>query len=147
MKISKLLAPEMVVDLAARDKTAALKELAALLATSKNVGDGKAFQKAILEREAILSTGIGLGIAVPHAKVASVRDFAVAVGRSKAGIEWDSLDGRPVNIVVMIAANDGQSAEYTRLLAALVNKVKPDAARAKLLAAAGPAEIHRILAE
>ena len=147
MKISKLLSTDRIVDLAAFDKQAALKELCGVLATSKNVADAKAFQKAILDREAILSTGIGLGLAVPHAKVASVRDFAVAVGRSKAGIEWDSLDGRPVTIVVMIAANDRQTTEYTKVLASLVSKVKPDEVRLKILAAANPQEIVDILAD
>ncbi|MBI2921988.1 MAG: PTS sugar transporter subunit IIA [Planctomycetes bacterium] len=147
MKISKLLAPDRIVDLAATDKSGALAELCAVLAKSKNVADAGAFQKAILDREAILSTGIGLGLAVPHAKVSSVRDFAVALGRSKAGIEWDSLDGRPVTIVVMIAANDRQTTEYTKVLASLVGKVKPDDVRLRILAAKTPQEIVSILAD
>jgi mannitol/fructose-specific phosphotransferase system IIA component (Ntr-type) len=95
MKISSLLSAERIVDLKSTDRHGALRELCSAIATSKNIGDAKAFQKAILDREAILSTGIGLGLAMPHAKVASVKDFTLAIGRSKAGIEWESLDGAP----------------------------------------------------
>lgn len=147
MKISKLLSPDRVVDLAATEKPGALKELCGVLSGSKNVADPKAFEKAILDREAILSTGIGLGLAVPHAKVSSVKDFAVAIGRSKTGIEWDSLDGRPVTLVVMIAANDRQTTEYTKVLASLVSKVKPDEVRLRILAAKTPQEIVSILSD
>jgi len=147
MNLSRFLSADRIVDLTARDKAGALRELSAVLCTSRDVTDGKAFQKAIIDREAILSTGIGLGIAVPHAKVSSVRDFTVAIGRSKAGIEWESLDGHPVTIVVMIAASDKQASEYTKLLAALVTRVKPDEMRRKILAAAKPEDVLALLAD
>src|SRR5687767_7522600 len=111
MKLARLLSTDRVVDLRASTKDAALKELSDLLAGSRNITDAKAFQKAILQRESILSTGIGLGLAVPHAKLASVKNFAVAVGRSRAGIDWNSLDGNPAHVVVMIAANDAQTTD------------------------------------
>jgi mannitol/fructose-specific phosphotransferase system IIA component (Ntr-type) len=147
MKLSKYLSSERVVDLEAADKAGALSELCGVIATSKNVRDAKAFRKALLAREAVLSTGIGLGLAVPHAKVASVRDFTMAVGRSKPGIEWQSLDGAPVRIIVMIAANEKQAAEYTKVLAAVVAKVKPEDVRRRVLEAAGPADVYAILSD
>jgi mannitol/fructose-specific phosphotransferase system IIA component (Ntr-type) len=145
MNLTRWISADRIVDLQSTDKNSALKELCALVATSPNVKDGKALQKAILAREGLLSTGIGLGIAVPHAKVSSVKDFAVAVGRSTRGIEWDALDGAPAKIVVLIAASDQQPAEYTKLLAAIVGKVKPEETRAKLLAAKAPADVLKIL--
>lgn len=146
MKLTGLLAAERVVDLKSRDKAGALRELCAAISTSKNITDAKAFSKAILDREAILSTGIGLGLAMPHAKVPSVSDFTVALGRSKAGIEWDSLDGAPVQIVVMIGANDTQAAEYTKVLAAIVTKMKDEGVRKKVLAAKA-ADAVKVLAD
>jgi mannitol/fructose-specific phosphotransferase system IIA component (Ntr-type) len=137
MNLTRWISADRIVDLQSTDKNSALKELCALVATSPNVKDGKALQKAILAREGLL--------AVPHAKVSSVKDFAVAVGRSTRGIEWDALDGAPAKIVVLIAASDQQPAEYTKLLAAIVGKVKPEETRAKLLAAKAPADVLKIL--
>ena len=147
MKLSPLLAPERIIDLQSRDKKGALRELCAVMATSKNIGDAKAFEKAIVDRENILSTGIGLGLAMPHAKVPSVKDFTVAIGRSKAGIEWDSLDGAKVNIAVMIGANDKQAAEYTKVLAAIVTRMKDEGVRKRLLSEAKPADAMKVLAD
>ena len=147
MKISALLAPDRIIDLKSPDRHGALRELCSAIATSKNIGDAKAFQKAILDREAILSTGIGLGLAMPHAKVASVKDFTLAIGRSKAGIEWESLDGAPVHIAVMIGANDKQAAEYTRVLAAIVTRMKDESVRERLMAAAKPEDAMKVLAD
>lgn len=147
MKLSGLIAPERCIDLKSTDKQGALRELCAAMATSKNIGDSKAFQKAIVDREAILSTGIGLGLAMPHAKVPTVRDFTIALGRSKAGIDWDSLDGAPVHIAVMIAASDRQAVEYTRVLAAIVTRIKDEAVRRRMLAVAKPSDAAKLLAE
>lgn len=147
MKLARLLSPDRIVDLKAAGKDEALRELSDLLSTSRNVTDPKAFQKAVTQREAILSTGIGLGLAVPHAKLATVKNFAVAVGRSKAGIDWDSLDGAPVHVVVMIAANEAQTTDYTKLLAEIVSRIKPEDVRRKILAAAGPKDILSLLSD
>jgi len=147
MKLSKLLSPERVVDLEAADKAGVLRELCGVMSTSKTVKDAAAFRKAIEEREAILSTGIGLGLAIPHAKVSAVKDFTVAIGRAKKGIAWDSLDGNPVTLVVMIGANDRQAAEYTKVLAAVVSRVKDEALRKKIAAAPKPADVFALLAD
>lgn len=147
MKLSGLIAPDRCLDLKSTDKQGALRELCAAMATSRNIGDAKAFQKAIVDREAILSTGIGLGLAMPHAKVPSVRDFTIALGRSKAGIDWDSLDGAPVHIAVMIGASDSQASEYTKVLAAIVTRMKDEAVRRKMLAAAKPWDAAKLLAD
>lgn len=147
MKLTRLLTPDLIIDLGASDKDGALREMAEIAGSSPRVVDRNAFVKSILDREAVLSTGIGLGIAVPHAKVSAVKDFVVAIGRSKAGIDWDSLDGKPVNIVVMIGANEKQTAEYTRVLAEVVTRVKGEEVRKRLMSAAGAAEIFQILSE
>ena len=60
--------------------------------------------RAIIEREKVISTGVGIGIALPHVKIPCVKDFIAAVGRSHKGIDFNSLDDHPVNIVVMIGA-------------------------------------------
>jgi len=98
-------------------KKDALKEMVELIAASDKIKDKKEFFEAINEREEIMSTGIGLGIAVPHAKIHSVTDLVMAMGISKEGIEYDALDDKPVYIIVIIGASENQQNEYVRTLA------------------------------
>jgi mannitol/fructose-specific phosphotransferase system IIA component len=92
-----------VRDLTGTTKDAVLEEMVALVSSSDAVTDAPSLLSAVRERERVLSTGIGLGIAIPHAKIPGVTRFVVAVGRHGAGIEFDAIDGKPVHIVVLIA--------------------------------------------
>ena len=139
ISLESTIAPERVILLKAADKEAAIRELAQAIAQSPDVGDGEALLVAILDRERIMSTGIGLGIAIPHAKIPSVREFVVALGKSPAGIEFNSLDGKPVHFVVMIAGPDQQQERYLQLLARITLKLK-DAAVRRALDEAGSVE-------
>jgi mannitol/fructose-specific phosphotransferase system IIA component (Ntr-type) len=127
-------------DLRARAKTDAIREACALLRGAPGIGDPEALERAVLERERTLSTGIGLGIAVPHAKIPSVREFAIAVGRSEEGIDFDSLDGRPVHLVVLIAGPEGRQAQYLRILASVTLRLRRPEVRRAILEAPGPRE-------
>ena len=139
ISLESTIAPERVILLKAADKEAAIQELAQAISQSPDVGDGEALLEAILDRERIMSTGIGLGIAIPHAKIPSVREFVVALGKSPAGIEFNSLDGKPVHFVVMIAGPDQQQERYLQLLARITLKLK-DAAVRRALDEAGSVE-------
>lgn len=113
-----------IVDLKATTKEDALREMVDVLATSPNVTDKDELLHAIYEREKVISTGVGIEVALPHVKIPSVTDFVVAVGRSHKGIDFDSLDEQPVYIVVMIGANDKQAGEFLKVLAQLVLRLK-----------------------
>ncbi len=139
ISLESTIAPERVILLKAANKEAAIRELAQAISQSPDVGDGEALLEAILDRERIMSTGIGLGIAIPHAKIPSVREFVVALGKSPAGIEFNSLDGKPVHFVVMIAGPDQQQERYLQLLARITLKLK-DAAVRRALNEAGSVE-------
>jgi len=143
ISLESIIPPERVVLLEARSKDDVLRELAAVIAKSEEVGDQERLLDAIYERERIMSTGIGLGIAIPHAKIPSVRDFVVALGRSEKGIEFNSLDGKPVHFVVMIAGPDNQQERYLQLLARITLKLKDAAVRRRLTEAA---DVDAILA-
>ena len=91
--------------------------------------DGARLLAAIHEREKIMSTGIGLGIAIPHAKIPSVKDFVVGFAKIDQGIDFNSLDGKPVHFVVMIAGPDHQQERYLQLLARITLKLKDAAVR------------------
>ena len=143
-KFSEILDMDRIKDLDAKDKHGVLEEMIGLIGTSDNVQDRDAFGSAIMEREEILSTGIGFGIAIPHAKVKAVKDFVMAVGRSFQGIEFESFDHEPVNIIVMIGSSDRQKDDYVRILAKVSRLLKSEENRRAILAAETAQEIFEV---
>ena len=117
------------------------------LAKAPEVEDREAFLQAIIDRESILSTGIGLGIAVPHAKISSVQTLIAALGKTKRGINYGALDDQPVHIVVMIGANDAQQADYIRALARVTLLLKNEKIREAIVAAESTDKIYETLKE
>ncbi len=113
---SPLLSRDRVILLSTREKTAALTELVDVLARLPEVEDRNELLQAILQRERDLSTAMGFGFAVPHAKIFSVRRFVMAIGLSKEGIDFDAIDGQPVHLVVMIAGPVDRQRRYLQLL-------------------------------
>jgi len=140
MKLSCLLSKERIVRLTCTDKQTALEELINVISRSEAVTNPDELKRAIFEREKIMSTGIGLGIAVPHAKIKSVRDFVLALGYSKEGIDYDSLDDKPVHIILMIAGPDDQE-RYLRILAAATLCLKNSETREAILNAEDAEEV------
>jgi PTS system nitrogen regulatory IIA component len=134
-----------VLDLAADTKDAALVELVDAVSSSTVVQDRDALLEAVRERESKLSTGIGLGIAVPHARIESVTEFVVAVGRHGSGLEFGSIDGRPVHIVVLIVGPREAKMPYLELLAQLSKRLKLEDVRAKVTGGAEPEDVVQLL--
>jgi len=141
-QLDQLIDPSRITDLQAATKEEALKELVDVMETSPHVTDSKALLEKILEREKLISTGVGIGVALPHVKIPSVRDFVVAIGRSQRGLDFQSLDDKPVHIVVMIGANDSQSGEFLKLMAKIVLRLKDKEFRRRVLLAKTPEEIR-----
>jgi mannitol/fructose-specific phosphotransferase system IIA component (Ntr-type) len=143
-----MLRPERVImNLAATSKRAALVEIVEDLGKTSGVTDVEALKKAILDREEIMSTGVGLTIAVPHAKLASVKAFTLGLARSQRGIDYDSLDGQPVRIIVTIAAPDNDQNTYLRVLAAVMSVLRIEEKRKAILAAANPQDVVNVFKE
>lgn len=138
IKLNTLLRPGMVTDLKSNTKREALAELGELVATDPNVLNAKVFMDAIYKREALVSTGVGLGIAIPHVKIPEVKDYVIAVGRRNDGIEFDSLDGQPVRLIFMIGASERQTRDFVKMLASVMHLLKNGARRVELLDAAIP---------
>lgn len=143
--LAEYLAPERVVDLRSRTKAAALYEIVETLATAAEVKDRDKVLAAVLEREAVVSTGIGLGVAVPHAKIPEVADFLLAYGRSREGIDFGSIDDRPVHHVVLIVGPPDRQPRYLQFLASVTLALKQPELRRDLELAPGPDELRRIL--
>ena len=140
--LSQLLSPERVVEIRGKTKAEALEELIAVICKASEITSGEEFREAIFNREKIVSTGIGLGIAVPHAKIASVTDFVAAVGISREGIEFDAIDDKPVHLMVMIGASEKQKDQYVKVLAGVVVLLKNEQVRKAILATRSPEEVY-----
>jgi nitrogen PTS system EIIA component len=114
--MSKLLHTEQVIDLCGISKDDVLRELCGAISLLPQVTDPDKLLAAIKKREAMMSTGIGMGIAIPHAKIESVTDLVIAVGRSQKGIDFQALDSKPVHLVILMAASNTQGDEFLKLL-------------------------------
>ncbi|MGR3951545.1 MAG: PTS sugar transporter subunit IIA [Chlamydia sp.] len=104
-------------------------------------------ENAIVQRERLMSTGIGMGIAIPHAKTPEIPNFLISVGIFEQGIEWDAIDSSLIRVVFMIIGPDSNPKEYLYLLSALTNIVKSDESRRKLMAATTAETVLEILSK
>lgn len=135
-EISRILIPQRILLLQSKTKKESLQALAECLATAPQIKDREELIKGIFYREKLMSTGIGMGIAVPHVRLASVTEPVMCVGISRNTIsDYESLDGLPVSLIFMIAAGQFQHAEYLRLLSYLSMKFKSEKLRKELISA------------
>lgn len=140
--ISKYLDERFVLFLNAKTRDEVLKELVDLLDQEGKLKNRQEFYNAILEREKVVSTGIGLGIAIPHAKLEGYDDFFIAIAvQEKEGVEWKALDGAPVRLIFMIGGPDNKQTEYLKILSHLTIAIKNEERRKKLLKALDPTEV------
>lgn len=114
--LSRLISPDRIVWLSDKTKTECLRSLVSTLSRSAGIGQDEEVLRAILEREKLLSTGFGQGLAIPHAKLKVVKSFVVGVGIHREGLPFESFDDRPVHILVMILGPDQQQEEYLKVL-------------------------------
>lgn len=125
-------------------KAEVLNTLIARAVELNYITDGKAFSNAINEREAHISTGIGDGIAIPHAKLGGVKDFFIMTAVLKSPVGWAAVDQKPVGLVFLIGGPDNAQTLYLQLLTRLMDVVKNSAKKAQILAARTPAEVASV---
>ncbi|MDD6512284.1 PTS fructose transporter subunit IIABC [Sharpea azabuensis] len=146
MKITELLdvrAIDLNVSVASKDE--AIDHLVDLMDKSGKISDKAAYKKGILAREAQTSTGIGEGIAIPHAQVAAVKKAGLASMTVPAGVDYDSLDGQPAKLFFMIAAPEGAGNVHLQALAKLSMLLMNEEFRTRLMAAKTPEEFLSII--
>lgn len=134
MKVADYLNARLIafLDVGARDD--AIDVLIDLLSKEGKLLDRKAFRAAIIHREQLVSTGIGMGVALPHAKLAELNDFFIAVGiQRKKGIEWNALDKAPVRLIFLIGGPDDRQSEYLQILSQLTTAIKDTELRKEML--------------
>ncbi|HZG74037.1 MAG TPA: fructose-specific PTS transporter subunit EIIC, partial [Chondromyces sp.] len=142
MRITDLLKKDtIIIDLQSTDKASVIDELVNKLDKAGRLQDKEKYKEAILAREAQSTTGIGEGIAIPHAKTGAVKTPAIAFGRSKEGIDYEALDGQPSHLFFMIAAPEGANNTHLETLSRLSSFLMDPSFRAKLDQAQSEEEI------
>lgn len=143
--ISDYLDDRLVAFLNVESRNSALEALVDRLDAAGKLRDKESFYRAILEREKIVSTGIGMGVAIPHAKLEGYQEFFIAIGiQNKKGIEWNALDGSPVRLIFMIGGPEHKQTEYLKILSHLTMAIKNEERRKKLLKAVTSQEVIKL---
>jgi len=145
INISEYLNEQLILFLEVDNQAESISQWVDCLDQEGKLIDKHAFHRAIIEREKIVSTGIGIGVAIPHAKLENYRDFFIAVGIQRGrGIEWHSLDGAPVKIIFMIGGPENRQSEYLKILSQLTQIIKDEERRKKLIRATSHHEVLAI---
>ena len=146
MKISDYLKEDMIcLNLKVTGKEEAIRELGNFIRKAKEITNYEMFLKDVLEREKLTTTGIGDGVAIPHARTDAVTGFVIAFGKSEKGVEFDSLDGKRARLLFLMGTPKTAGLdEYLVLLAHLTRLLKQQSFREALLKAQSPAEIIEI---
>jgi PTS system nitrogen regulatory IIA component len=148
MRISDYLDSRLISFLDVETRDEAIDALIDLLEDAGELPDKSAFQKAIIQREKIVSTGIGMGVAVPHAKLKEYPDFFIAVGiQQKKGLDWNALDKAPVRLIFMIGGPDDKQTEYLQILSLLTSAIRDVELRKTLLNAQTPEEVAELFSQ
>ena len=149
MTVSDVLKSDRIaLHLKSDTKESALRELTELLYKSGALTDKDAFLNDVLTRESISTTGIGNGIAIPHCKSANVLETTVAIGRCEKQLEWESVDDKPVNFIVLLAVNENdKTGVHVKLLSQMARKLASEETCKRLVDAKTAEEITSIFSE
>jgi PTS system nitrogen regulatory IIA component len=143
--LTELLTPErVVVPLAARDKAGVIAELTHHLVDHSG-GTFSEVLEAVEEREAVLSTGIGFGVAIPHARSSEVRELSLVCGVSTEPVPYDSIDGEPVRLFFLIVGPENSAGQHVKLLSRIARLVRHEDLRQQLCEADTPQEFYTAL--
>ncbi len=146
MKLSNLIQEDLMsFDLAAEDKDSVMKELVELVAGSALVRDKDLLLEDVMKREKLVTTGVGWGVAFPHAKTRAMKGIVIAFGRSVKGVPFEAMDGKAVNLFFLIAAPEDTIGAHLNVMARLSFLMKSPQNRERLNAARNPAEVMEVL--
>ena len=147
MLLTELLTPDrLVVPLAARDKQGTIAELVQHLVRCGG-GDAAQVLAWVEERESVLSTGIGLGVAIPHARCPAVQELGVVGGVAAEPIPYDSIDGDPVRLFFLIVGPEASAGLHVKILSRIARLVRRDTVRQQLVEAKTPDELYHLLVD
>ncbi|MDP6335141.1 MAG: PTS sugar transporter subunit IIA [Nitrospinaceae bacterium] len=148
MKITDILNKEFVItNLDGIDKNSVLKELSAFLEEKGVVKNKDTLLTALTEREKLGSTGIGENVAIPHAKLEEIDHIITLFGRSEKGVEFESLDKKPVHFVCLVIAPSNSTGQHLKALARISRLLKNPVLREAVLSATEMGKIYSILVD
>jgi len=148
LKISELLDDSLIIDeLEGVTKSEVLQEFSKLLYDKNVVNDKDALARILFARESLGSTGIGDGVAIPHGKLKGLAGLVLAFGRSRKGVEFDSLDGGKAHLFFLLIASEDAPGEHLKALARISRMLKNSEVRDSLLKATDKKEIRTIIAK
>ena len=146
MKISELLSPEAIVaDLSAKNKSGALAELTDALIACEPSLERDDVIAVLLEREKLGSTGIGDGVAIPHGKLSGLPELKLAFGRSRGGVDFESMDGQPAYLFFLLVAPEESVGVHLKTLARISKLLKDSTVRKQLTDAVDAKDIYQII--
>ncbi len=146
MKLSKFSEENLIVfDLKAASKESIIEELVDLINVSNMVLDKDMLLKDIKDREELVTTGIGYGVAFPHAKTKSVKGIVIAFGRSNEGIDFEAIDHKPVNLFFIIAAPEDAIGAHLNVMSRLSYLMKSEENRQILMTVTSPGEVLELI--
>lgn len=137
----------IIYDFEGEDKNILIKEMGDILTASGEVTDEDDFIDGIIKREEVESTAIGNGIAIPHSRGEFCKHLAISIGRSKKGIDFNALDGKPVHIVFMIAAPEEAKKEYLQVIAKIARFLKSENNKKRILDANTKDDILQVIGD
>lgn len=148
MKIVDLIRREMLLpSLKSTDKIGIIKELAAHLAANHPQIERDTLTRVLIEREALASTAIGEGVAIPHGKLASVNEIVACLGRVRRGVDFDSMDGQPTYLFFVLVAPETSTGAHLKALARISRVFKDAEFRRRLLNAEDADEMYQVIVE
>lgn len=151
MLLNELITPEqIVIPLRARTKDELLRELVEVATGAEQAAGNDVAEevlRAVREREAVLSTGIGNGVAIPHGKSSALATLRLAAGRTAEPVDFDALDGQPVYLFFMLLGPETAAGMHIKALSRISRLVRKQSVRERLAAAQTPEEFFQVLVE
>ena len=148
MLLSELLSVERVkVPLGSRTKSDVLQELVELVTRGRSDGDIGPILASVRERELVLSTGVGGGVAIPHGKTPHIDQLVLAAGVAPEPIDFDALDGKPVRLFFLLVGPESASGAHVKTLSRISRLLRRESLRTDLLAARSPEDFLRMIRE
>ena len=135
----------ILVDLKAKDKKEVLEELAQVITGHDPSLEKSSLVKVLLERERLGSTGIGDGVAIPHGKFQGIDQPIISFGRSRKGLDFESMDGAPAYLFFLLVAPENSASIHLKALARIAKILKNSSFRKTLMEASSREEIYRTI--
>jgi nitrogen PTS system EIIA component len=146
--LTDLLTPERIkIPLVASEKDELLRELVELVGRGEDGGDAEQILQAVRDREQVLSTGIGNGVAIPHGKTSTVDRLMLAAGVARDGVDFEALDGKPVQLFFLLVGPESAAGDHVKALSRISRLLQRDTFRSRLASATQPEEFYAIVSE